>query len=821
MTAFWRDVRYALRLFARERAFTAVAVITLALGIGASTAVYSVVDAVLLRPLPYSPSDRVVQVVQEFGRPGTVGDGTGSLMSATVIRDVFEAWRASTTTLDGLGIFGFRWITLGGQPEPLRLRASNISPRIFAMFGTSPVVGRLFNAEENRPGQGAVVVLAERLWRSRFGADPNIAGRTCLLDDRVHTIVGVVPANFAFPDPETAVWLPFVEMPPPPTQPGTRFIDAFTAVARLAPGVTRAQAEAEGTLIARRVQAALGDFGHKDDQPAVVRLVPLRDRIVARVRPALLIVLGAVAFVLLISTANLAHVLLARGTARRREMAIRAAIGASRRRLVHQSLTESVVLSLAAGALGLLLARWMLGLLPALAPATLPRLHEVGLDARAVGCALALSLVTAVLFGLLPALHASRTDTGRALADGAAQQSAGLRVRHNRARTLFIVGELAVTLVLMVGASLLLESFVRLLRVDPGYEFSNVATAQFTLPDVRYPAARRTAFYEQLLARSAALPSVETAALVKSLPLGFGRSNAGVRFQDGLPAPLPSAPMSADLRIVSPGYFRVLGPRLRSGRLLSDADRADTPRVALVNETFVRTYLSGATPLGRIVRVAAVDGVEIVGVVGDVHHAALTSAPVPEIYRSFRQVPAGGGPMTLVLRAAGDASTLLAPMRVLITEMDPGLPLDSAMTMEQRRSSSLAEARFYTVLLGTFAALALIIAMVGTYGVIAYTVAQRRREIGVRVALGARTADVLRLVLGQSAALVGTAMALGIGGAVVVTRLLQRFLYDVRPTDASSFASAALLLGLAALAASYVPARRAARLDPVEAMRQD
>ena len=321
------------------------------------------------------------------------------------------------------------------------------------------------------------------------------------------------------------------------------------------------------------MQAALGDFGRKDDDPAVIRLFPLRDRVVGGVRPALLIVLGAVAFVLLISTANLAHVLLARGTARRREMAVRTAIGASRGRLVQQSLTESVLLSVGAGALGLLLARWMLSILPALAPATLPRLQEVGLDARVIGCALALSLVTALLFGLLPALQASRTDTSRALADGASQQLGGLRLRHNRARTLLIVAELAVTLVLMIGASLLVESFVRLLHVDPGYEFSHVATAQITPPDARYPPARRIAFYEELLARSATLPSVQVAGLAKSLPLGFGRTNVGFRFQDGLPSSRPPAPMSADLRIVSPGYFTVLGPRLRAGRVLTDADR--------------------------------------------------------------------------------------------------------------------------------------------------------------------------------------------------------------------------------------------------------
>jgi putative ABC transport system permease protein len=820
MAAVWRDVRYALRLFARERAFTAMAVVTLALGLGSSTAVYSVVDAVLLRPLPYVPSDRVVQIVQDFGRRGTIGGSFTTLTSAIVIREVFEAWRDGTTTLDGLGKFGMRSITLGGQPESLRLRASNLSPQVFTILSTSPLAGRLFSAEENQPGQDAVVVLGEKLWRSRFGADPNIAGRTCTLDDRTFTIVGVVPASFTFPDPEAAMWLPFVETPPPPVQPGTRFIDAFTAVARLKPGVTVAQAEAEGTLVARRVQAVLGDFGSKDDGPAVIRLYPMQERVVGRVRPALLIVLGAVAFVLLISAANLAHVLLARGTARQREMAVRAAIGASRRRLIQQSLTESVLLSLAAGALGIFFARWLLALLPVLAPATIPRLHEVGLDGHVLGGALILSLLTAVLFGMLPALQAARADTGRGMAEGTSQELGGLRARHNRARTVVIVAELAVTLVLMVGASLLIESFVRLLRVEPGYESANVATAQITLPASRYPAGRRAAFYEELLARSAGLPSVEAAGLAVSLPLTPGRSNAGVRFENAGPSTPPAAPMSADLRIVSPGYFKVLGPQLRAGRVLTDADTPDTAHVALVNEAFVRTYLGGASPLGRSIRVAGVDGVQIVGVVGDVHHAALTAAPVPEIYRSFRQSPRGGGSMTLVLRSSRDAVALLAPVRALVTEMDPALPVDSAMTMDQRRSNSVAEARFYTILLGGFAGLALVIAIVGTYGVIAYNVAQRRREIGVRVALGARTTDVMRLVLGQSVALVGAALVLGVAAALAVTQVLQRFLYEVQPTDASSFASAALVLGLAALAASYVPARRAARLDPVDAMRQ-
>jgi putative ABC transport system permease protein len=818
MTSFWRDVRYAVRLFARERGFTAMAVVTLALGLGSSIAVYSVVDAVLLRPLPYVPSDRVVQIVQDFGRRGTTGDSSTPLTSAVVIREVFEAWRDGTTTLDVLGKFGFRSITLGGRPEALRLRAANVSPQIFTMMGTSPLAGRLFTAEENQPGKDTVVVLGEKLWRSRFGADPNIVGRTCTLDDRSFTIVGVVPASFSFPDPEVAVWLPFVETPPPPVQPGTRFIDAFTAVARLKPGVTPAQAEAEGTLVARRVQAVLGDFGQKDDEPAVIRLTPLQERVVGRVRPALLIVLGAVAFVLLISAANLAHVLLARGTARRREMAVRAAIGASRRRLIQQSLTESVLLSLTAGALGLVIARWMLGLLPTLAPATIPRLQEVGLDARVLGCALILSLVTAVLFGLLPALEASRADMARGLAEGSSLQLGGLRARHNRARTVVIVAELAVTLVLMAGASLLIESFVRLLRVDTGYDSSNVATAQITLPASRYSAARRAAFYENLLTRSAGLPSVEAAGLAASLPLGPGRSNVGLRFEDAGVRVRTAAPLSADLRVVSPGYFKVLGPRLLAGRVLTDADGPDTARVALVNEAFTRTYLGGASPLGRTVRVAGVDGVEIVGVVGDVRHAALTAAPAPEIYRSFRQSPRGGS-MTLVLRSSRDAVALLAPIRAVIGEMDPSLPVDSAMTMDQRRSNAVAEARFYTVLLGGFAGLALIIAIVGTYGVIAYNVAQRRREIGVRIALGARTADVVRLVLGQTAVLIGAALAIGLAAAAPVTQVLQRFLYEVRPTDVSAFASAALLLGLAALAASYVPARRAARLDPVDAMR--
>ena len=823
MRALWQDVRYALRLFRRDRGFTAMALVTLGLGLGASTAVYSVVDAVLLRPLPYARSDRIVQVVQVFGRQGTIGDGSASLTSSVVIREVFDAWRASSTTLDALAAFGNRSVTMVSGGEPVRLRASTISPRMFPLLGVAPVAGRLFAESDARPGEEKIALLAETLWRSRFGADPAVIGRRCTLDDGDVTIVGVLPASFAFPQPDTALWVPFVETPPPPTAPGQRFVGGFAVLARLAPGATLDQAEAEGTAVARRVQTALGGFGRPNEDPTVIRLIPLHERIVERVRPALLIVLAAVAVVLLIAAANLAHVLLARGTVRRREMAVRAAIGASRAQLLRQVLVESLMLSLGGGALGVLFAVVLQRLLPALGPATIPRLAEVSIDLRVIGCALGLSIVTALLFGALPALQASRADMTETLAEGSSRQMGGLRPGRHRARGALVAGELAATLVLMVGAALLVQSFIGLLHVDPGYDASNVATAQFTLPS-RYPAASRAAFYEELLTRSAALPSVAAAGLTRSLPLTPGRTIAGFSLERAVGSNA-AASQNADLRIVSPGYFGALALRLREGRPLLDSDTASVPRVAVVNEAFVREYLHGTPALEASLHVARLDHVRIVGVVGDIRHAALTSAAMPEIYMSLRQLPPPAGAMMLVVRSSGrssgGAAPLLPAVRALVAGLDASLAVDNAMSMEQRLSASIAEPRFYTALLGAFAGLALSIAVVGIYGVMAYLVAQRRREIGVRVALGARTADVLRLVLGQSLVLVAAGTAAGVAGAVAVTRVLQRFLFQVTPLDAASFAAAVSILALAALGASYVPARRAARLDPVAALRHD
>jgi putative ABC transport system permease protein len=819
MATIWQDIRYAFRLFGRERWFAAMAVLTLALGLGSTTAVFSVVNGVLLRSLAYAPSGRIVQVVQEFGREGTIGDGSRSLGSAIVIREVFDAWRASSTTIEGLAAFGRRPVTLVGIGDPVRLTGASVSPRLFALFGTRPLAGRLFEERESHPGSEPVMIISESLWRSRFGADPQVIGRRCTVDDQSITVIGVVPSAFAFPDGETALWLPFVETPPPPTVPGQRFVGGFWALAKLNPAVTIEQAEAEATVVARRVQSALGGFANANEDPTTISLVPLRERIVGQIRPALLVFLAAVGAVLLIATANLAQLLLARGTARAREMAVRSAIGASPARVIRQVLTENLLLSIAGGLLGVCFAYWLVRLLPRLAPATIPRLNEVSVDLRVLAFAAAASIVTAILIGILPSLRASRADSARVLADDSAAVVAGSRLKRHPARTLLLIGELAGTLVLMVGAALLIESFSRLVRVDPGYDPAHVVAAQLTLPS-RYAAARRAAFWEELQARSAALPGVDAAGVTRSLPLTSGRTIAGFSLGTETPGSNAAARMNADLRIVSPGYFPAMGLRVREGRALMERDRTETPLVAVVNETFRRRFLPGVHAIGTMLRVARLDHVEIVGIVDDIHHAALTAPPLPEIYMSFRQIPAPPGGSAIVLRSSADPSVVISALRGIVRDIDASLPLESAMTMEERLAGSVAEPRFYMALLAMFATLAMGISIVGVYGVTAYNVAQRRREIGVRIALGARRIDVIRLVLTHSAIATGAALVIGLAGAMAATRVLQRFLFEVRAADVSSFTSAAILLALAALAGSYIPARRAAAVDPVEALRR-
>lgn len=814
MDTLFQDLRQGLRSLTKSSAFTAVALLTVAIGIGANTAIFSVVSAVLLNPQPYPNAERIVRVREEF--PMLRGMSGASIMTV----DTLENWRDEAETLDALAGYRPASVTLTGAGEPVRLRGAEVSADMFRLLRVTPIVGRVFERLEERPGANHVVVLSHTGWQQRFGGDPDIVGRPIRLDDNPHTVVGVMPQGFYFPDRETELWTPLVTMVPN-RQPGE--IIAFQGLGRVKPDVSIEQALVEGQTIIQRVQQARS--GPIAEMASTLRLIPLQDDMVGGARPALLALLAAVGFVLLIVVANLTNLLLARGAARQREMAVRAAIGADRRRLVRQLLTESTLLGLAGGAVGVVAAYWVIQFLPTLAPADIPRIDEVTLDSRVLGFALGLSVATGLLVGLVPALQGARLNLVRTLNGGSARSGSGFRLlRADRTRSALAVAEIALAIVLLVGAGLLIRSFVTLTDIDPGYDPSNVLTARLNLPRTRYadPDTRRNLF-TQLLERIEQTLGVEEAGFVSFLPLSSGESRVGVQIM-GRPAPasIENYPIARP-QTVSAGYFPAMGLRLVDGRWLSRTDEVTGARVTMVNESFARQYLEGDA-VGHRLQLGGPGGIqEIIGVVADVRHNGLDSEPAPELYGSYTQamdrLTEGG--TTLVIRTAGNPLPLVPFLRSAVFDIDPTLPLDDVMTMEARLATSVAQPRFYTMLLGLFATLALTLACVGIYGTLSYLVAQRRTEIGVRMALGASRANILSLVLRQGAWLTGIGVTVGLAGAYAVAGVLTSLLFGVTATDPLTFAIVPLILMTVALLACYIPARRATRVDPMVALRYE
>jgi putative ABC transport system permease protein len=808
MQTLWQDLHYGARMLLKQPGFTLIAVLALALGIGANTAIFSVVNAVLLRPLPYPNAERLRLI---WGRlPGH------GLERLNVSAPEFADYRKRTQSFAEVSVYGQTGFNFTGRGEPERLTGALTSANLFPSLGVAPSLGRNFLPEEDRDGREQVVILSYGLWQRRFGGDPQLIGQSLTLNGKSHVVVGVMPPGFQFPAQEVELWRPiaFSAADLGADERGNHWL---SALGLLKPGVTETQAQREIDGLARQMQ-----WEHPqnyDDPGWGIALVTLREQLVGETRWALLVLLGAVGCVLLLACANVANLLLARAAARRREMAVRLALGAGRLRLIRQLLTESLWLALGGGALGVLLAFWGSDWLNALSPADLPRVGKIGLDRRVLLFTGAVSLLTGLLFGLVPAWQASRPALNEVLKEGGRGATDG----RGRLRHLLIVGEIAITLVLLVGAGLLLKSLYRLQQVDPGFDPTNVLTLRLALPRSNYPEpSRQRAFFEQLLARLKTLPGIQAAGAVHNLPLSSGNTrNFAVEGQS-------EVKLNLEFYQASPDFFRAMGMRLQAGRYFDERDRADAPFVAVVNETMARLFFANTDPLGKRLKLGTLAGpfpwLTIVGIVKDVKHDGLEAATRPELFVPYLQAPLPDWtvpPMYLVVRTTADAQGQLAAVRGAVRELDKDQPIHNENTLEQLLARSQAARRFNLLLLTLFALTALALAAIGLYGVMAYAVTQRRHELGIRIALGAQTSDVLRLVIGQGLRLTFIGVLCGAGGALVLTRLLKSLLFGVSATDSLTYIVIALLLTAVALVACWIPARRAAKVDPLVALRTE
>ncbi|HUQ80799.1 MAG TPA: ABC transporter permease [Gemmatimonadaceae bacterium] len=800
-----QDLRFSLRQLARNPVFTAVALITLALGIGANTAIFSVVRGVLLRDLPYAEPDRLLRAYATInGRRTAVSPAD------------FADWRRQSRSFSALAASYESTVTLTGSGAAERFSQARVSANLFALLGVRPTVGRAFADREDAVDAPRVAILSDGAWRRRFGADSTIVGKAITLDGYPTTVIGVAPPDMRYPSP-VDMWLTarFTARDLSDSSRGSRWLDV---VGRLAPGVTAEQAQREMTTIARRLEAQ--DPRH--DAGVRTGLVSLREDIVGDVRAPLIMLLAAVGFVMLIACANVASLLLGRTAARESELAVRTTLGAGRSRLVRQMLTESVSLALIGGALGLALAMWGTRLLLVLAPSDIPRLYNVRVDAPVLLFTLGATALAALLFGTIPALHASAGQLALTLREG----NRGSRTRPGsaRARGALVVAEITLALMLLVGAGLLLKSFTRLRDVSPGFKADRVSTFTVTLsPDKYATPEQQRAFGNALLEEVHRIPGVDSAAVTFGLPLS-GQSFQLTFDVAGREPPSPNAEPRAQVRVVSPGYFATVGVPVVRGRAFTAADRAGAQRALLISQETARRFFPGEDPIGKRLAFGWTQGDErlageIVGIVGDVRHRSLSADVTPHVYAAFDQWPLDE--ITVVMRTRGDPAVPLRAAQATVARLDRDLPVYDAFTLETMVDRSLGQPRFYVTLLTVFATLALVLAVVGIYGIIAYTVQQRTREIGIRIALGASTDRVVGMVVRRGLALAAAGVLLGSVGAYALSRVLRSQLYGVGERDPLTFVGVAALLGVVALVASWIPARRAALVDPLTAMRAD
>lgn len=817
-----QDIRYGIRSLLRRPGFTAFAVIALALGIGANTAIFSMVNAVLLRELPLKNPDELVSVWIAH----TV------LKRAPLSIPDYIDYRDQNNVLEQMAALSEWSANLTGRGEANRLQGSLVSTNFFQMVGVNASAGRTFTPDDEKPGSARVVVLTHALWQSRFGADNRLINGTIVLNGDTYTVVGVLPPHFAFPGSKAEFAVPLIlETHPFRSERGTSFIRGF---ARLKPGVTRQDAQSEMSAISARL---LAQHPVTNSRKAGIMLNPLYEEIVGDFRAGLILLLGAVGLVLLISCANLSNLLLVRASARKKEIAIRSAMGGTRARLIRQLLTESVLLSVTGGVLGLGLSHLGLNVLIAISPASLARASEIDIDGRVILFSMGISILVGIIFGLVPALDISKSNPVEDLKGGS--RTSGPESLHNRARDLLVVSEVALSLLLLIGAGLLMKSFVRVQKVDPGFNVENVLTVRLALPKTRYAdRGAVTSFYRQLSPRIAALPGVQSAAAVSLLPMSGVRATVDFTIE-GRPAMSPEEIPAAHYRMVTPSYFGAMGISVLRGREFTEADTTHSRGVVIINETLARQFWPNDDPVGAHIRIDDGDPppreVEVVGVVGDVKNFGLDGELTNDVYVPYEQIPEGivswaTNNMALVIRSASNPLNLAQAVRNEVRLVDRDIPASGTQTMEQIVSTSLAPRRFNLLLLGIFSTAALLLATMGIYAVISYSVGQRKHEIGVRIALGARRMDVVRLIAwrGLKFVLIGVMVGLVLIGAVIslsgalgLDRGLGSLLFAVDAADSTTFVGVSILLISVGFLASCVPALRAARVDPIVALRAD